>query len=930
MADTVDLHELEEKYRDRWSAEFEANPSAKEKFYINVAFPYPSGAMHVGHGRTYTVPDIVARFFRMRGRQVLFPMGFHVTGTPVIGISKRIARQDEKTVWLYRDLYGVPQEVLDTFTDPMVIVRYFAGEYERIMRSLGLSIDWRRRFITVDPQYSKFIEWQYKHLHAQGHVVKGVHPVKFCPQCDNPVGDHDLLEGDRSEIIRFVLVMFRFGDALIPTATLRPETVYGVTNLWVNPGVTYVRAEVDGKTWIVSREAAEKLKLQDHTVQIGQEIPGKDLIGKRASHPLSGEIPILPAPFVDPEMASGMVMSVPAHAPYDYIALRDLQEKGLHTDIRPKSLLTLAGAGEFPAKEAVEKAGIRDQKDPKLESITQEIYAAEFARGKMLPAFGGKSVREARDEVSERMLAEFGSAVMYDFDIRPVVCRCGGRVMVKILHDQWFLNYSDPAWKAEIHDQLGKMALVPPETRAEFERTVDWLKDWACTRRVGLGTKLPWDRNWIVEPLSDSTIYMAYYTIAHHMKKLPAEKLTPEVFDYLLLGKGSPTTLPKEVLDPIRKELLYWYPYDFRFSAKDLISNHLTFQLFHHRALLPPELQPKGMVVFGMGLLSGAKMSSSKGNVFLLEDAIEEFGADTVRMFLTGSAEPWQDFDWRNELVLSVKKQIERFWGTIRENAARKGSAGGIGVLDAWLESRLQGRIARTTKALELFQTRQALQECFYGMEADLRWYRKRMGEGSEPGPAVHALSSAWVRLLAPFIPYTCEALWEALGGKGSVAFAPWPVPDETKVRKDAEHSEELLARTVEDIESITKILPVTPKEIRILIAPEWKRAVFETIAAAPEKREVVREIMKDPEMRKRGKEAAEAVKQITALVHKLPPDQVAGFLANAIDELQVFEAAKGFFEREFHVPVKILPAEESEHPKAKLALPYKPAIVIG
>ncbi|HUK93324.1 MAG TPA: leucine--tRNA ligase, partial [Methanomicrobiales archaeon] len=514
--DTVDLHKLEEKYRDRWSAEFEADPSPKEKYYLNVAFPYPSGAMHVGHGRTYTVPDIVARFWRMRGRQVLFPMGFHVTGTPVIGISKRIARKDEKTVWLYRDLYGVPQDVLDTFTDPMVIVRYFAGEYERIMRSLGLSIDWRRRFITVDPQYSKYIEWQYKHLHALGHVVKGVHPVKYCPQCDNPVGDHDLLEGDKAEIIRFVLVMFRFGDAFIPTATLRPETAYGVTNLWVNPNVTYVKAAVDGKTWIISREAAEKLKLQDHAVTIGDEIPGKDLVGKKASHPLSGEVPILPADFVDPEMASGMVMSVPAHAPYDYIALRDLQEKGQYREIRPKSLLTLEGAGEFPAREAVERAGIRDQNDPKLESVTQEIYSAEFARGKMHDRYGGRSVREARDDITEKMLAEFGSALLYDFDTRPVVCRCGGRVMVKILHDQWFLAYSDPAWKAEVHDQLGKMALVPTETRAEFERTVDWLKDWACTRRVGLGTKLPWDKNWIVEPLSDSTIYMAYYTIAHH------------------------------------------------------------------------------------------------------------------------------------------------------------------------------------------------------------------------------------------------------------------------------------------------------------------------------------------------------------------------------------------------------------------------------
>jgi leucyl-tRNA synthetase len=328
-----------------------------------------------------------------------------------------------------------------------------------------------------------------------------------------------------------------------------------------------------------------------------------------------------------------------------------------------------------------------------------------------------------------------------------------------------------------------------------------------------------------------------------------------------------------------------------------------------------------------MGLLSGAKMSSSKGNVFLLEDAIEEFGADTVRMFLTGSAEPWQDFDWRNELVLSVKKQIERFWAAVQENAAAKGASGGA--LDTWLESRLQGRVARTTRALELFQTRQALQECFYGMEADLRWYRRRMGEKSDPGPAARALASAWIRLLAPFIPYTCEALWEALGEEGPIAFARWPEADPEKIRPDAELAEELLARTLEDIESITKILPVNPKEIQILVAPEWKRAIFVTIAGSPEKRDVVREIMKDEGMRRRGKESADAVKQITSLIHRLPPGYREGLLSYQVDEKGVFVAAQDFIGREFHVAVRVLSADESSHPKARLALPYKPAIVI-
>ena len=187
-----DLGKFEEEAHERWIHVFESNPSNLEKFYLTVAYPYPSGAMHVGHGRTYIVPDVIARFWRMKGHQVLYPMAFHVTGAPVIGISKRIAKKDEKTIRLYRDLYKVPQNVLDEFVDPLTIVRHFAGEYQRVMTACGLSIDWRRRFTTVDPTYSRFVEWQWKHLYEAGHVIKGVHPVRYCTVDDNPVGDHDL------------------------------------------------------------------------------------------------------------------------------------------------------------------------------------------------------------------------------------------------------------------------------------------------------------------------------------------------------------------------------------------------------------------------------------------------------------------------------------------------------------------------------------------------------------------------------------------------------------------------------------------------------------------------------------------------------------------------------------------------------------------
>ncbi|MDR3101651.1 MAG: leucine--tRNA ligase [Methanocalculaceae archaeon] len=925
------MSEVEQEIRSAWTLAFASNPSDdKEKFYINVAFPYPSGAMHVGHGRTYIVPDVVARFWRMQGKQVLFPMAFHVTGAPVLGIAKRIAKMDEMTMKLYGGLYRVPQETLASFTDPIVIVNYFADEYERVMKQLGLSIDWRRRFTTIIPHYSKFIEWQYSHIYSQGKVQKGEYPVRYCPVCDQPVGDHDLLEGDSAEVMHFVFVKYPFGGYFIPAATLRPETIFGVTNLWANPEVIYLEAEVDGEKWIISREAADKLRMQKHTVAEIGTISGTEFVGKAAQHPITGvDVPILPASFVDADVGSGLVMSVPAHAPFDYIALRDLQQQGKYTDIVPIPLVIVPNFSTIPAQDIVEKNRIPHQDDPRMDELTQELYTAEFSKGKLNDNCGvhaGKSVRQAREDVTKEFVETRGSIIFHDMSEKRVVCRCGSRAYVRILDDQWFLNYADPEWKMQIHEQLQRVELFPPEVRVEFERTVDWLREWPCTRRVGLGTHVPWDPKWLFEPLSDSTVYMSYYTIAHKITTIAAEKLTPAVFDYIFLGIGDANALPVDAttLKELRSEFLYWYPYDFRFSAKDLLSNHLTFQLFHHKAIFPDGLQPKGMVVFGMALLNGMKMSSSKGNVFLLEDAVNEFGADTVRMFLVGSAEPWQDFDWRNELVLSVRKQIERVWQMVLDAADAIGAA----PIDAWLISRLQHRIEAATKALRTFQIRQALQESYNGIVSDLAWYRRRLPEGLNGTAALHAVTSAWIRLMAPIIPYTAEKLWSETGHEGLVSFASWPAADPALVSEAVEVSEELLRRTLEDILSILKLVQFGAKKCTLFVAPEWKYKVFGITAAAEDKRSVVPMVMADAALRAKGKEATDAAVQMVRLIHSLPPEQVV-LIAAGVDELSIFSAAKEFLEKESGLTVEIAAADAGAHPKGRMALPFKPAIVV-
>ncbi|PKP53429.1 MAG: leucine--tRNA ligase, partial [Candidatus Altiarchaeales archaeon HGW-Altiarchaeales-3] len=326
---------IQEKWIKKWqeSEIFTAIPDdAKKKFYLTVAYPYPSGSMHVGHGRTYTVPDVIARFKRMQGYNVLFPMAWHVTGSPVLGIAKRIQKNDPKTMHIYGDIYKIPEDKLKTFTEPLNIVRHFAGEYKANMTELGFSIDWSREFKTITPQYSKFIEWQYRTLKEKGLVRKGEHPVRYCPACENPVGDHDLLAGESTKINEFTILKFKFkfnvGDEeiILPAATLRPETIFGVTNMWINPGITYLKVKVNDEVWILTKEAAEKLKYQNRDLKIIDEISGKNFIGKNCIELINNKkIPILSATFVDPNYATGVVMSVPAHAPYDYIALKDLK-----------------------------------------------------------------------------------------------------------------------------------------------------------------------------------------------------------------------------------------------------------------------------------------------------------------------------------------------------------------------------------------------------------------------------------------------------------------------------------------------------------------------------------------------------------------------------------------------------------------------------
>ncbi|MFD1586724.1 leucine--tRNA ligase [Halorientalis brevis] len=965
-------HEIEAAWRQRWADEgrYEADPSDEDATFITVPYPYPSGGMHIGHCRTYTVPDVYARYRRLQGDNVLFPIAWHVTGTPIIGAVERLKKGEEDQLSVLQDTYNVPKDTLEDLETPMGYARYFIeNHYKSGMKQLGLSVDWRREFTTNDERYSKFITWQYETLKERGLLERGLHPVKFCTEEENPVTTHDLLEGEEAEFQEYTLVKFQAeldGEAVIaPMATLRPETVRGVTNAYVHPEGEYVRAQVDEEEWVVSEAAVEKLRLQDREVEVTDTLTGDELVGKTVTNPITGdEVIVLPATFVDTENATGVVMSVPAHSPDDYMALQEakadderMEQYGVDPAdveaIEPIPILDIEGYGDVPAKSAVEEAGIESSDDPELEDVTADLYQDEFHSGVMHDDYGefaGMTVENVRDEFRAHYQGSGEFDEMHEFT-EEVVCRCGGDVEVA-KQDTWFLRYNDEDWKAKAHEAVANLEAIPENTREQYDHTIDWLNEWPCIRNYGLGTRLPWDEDFVIEPLSDSTIYMAYYTIAHRLQDIPAEDLTPAFFDALFYGEDAVEDADERALE-LREEWDHWYPVDFRCSANDLIQNHLTFFLFHHAELFDPDNWPEGITIMGMGLLEGQKMSSSKGHVVLPGEAIERFGADTVRFFLLNSAEPWQDYDWRADAVSSTRDQLERFWSRSQEVidydveemveitlevegeettdvAIDEEARPDLEHIDRWLLSKLQGTIRDATEAMEGFETRTASQTIYYNFEEHLKWYRRR-ADLSRPGAkwTLREVLQTRLRLLSPFVPFMANELHEQLTGEPAEE-AAWPEVDPEFESERTEREEQLIERLTDDVHDIIDVTGTDPETIRVYTAADWKHDVFDTVReTGTNVGQVMGEVMQDEELREKGDAVNDLVQDLVEVVRERSEAELQA-LAD-IDEQAVYAEAEAFLEREFDADVELYAedAADVEDPEGKAdnAVPFRPAI---
>ena len=732
--------QIEKKWQDKWeeTGVFHAsNTSEKPKYYALVEFPYPSGqGLHVGHPRPYTALDIVARKRRLQGYNVLYPIGW--------------------------DAFGLPTEnyAIKNHVHPAEVTKQNIARFKQQIQSLGISFDWSREINTTDPDYYKWTQWIFLQLFKHGLAYKKEMAVNWCTSCKCVLANEEVVNGvcERcgSEVVRrvksqWMLKITEYAQRLIddldlvdypervkaqqknwigrstgaevdfPTSTgdkltvytTRPDTLYGATYMVISPEHPYIEKWADSlknldEIRAYQEEAAKKSDFE--RTEVAKDKTGVRLDGVTATNPLTEkEIPIFISDYVLVSYGTGAIMAVPGHDTRDW----DFAKKfGL-------PIIEVVKGGD------VEKEAFTDcETGIMVNSGILDGLTVEEAKKKIISYLEEKGI--ARAKVNYKLRDWVFSRQRYWGEPIPLVyCEKCGYV---------------PIPEEDLPLRLPDVKSYEPTDNGESP--LAHMTDWVNTTCPHCGG--PAKRETDTMPQwAGSSWYFLRYMDPHNDKEFASEEA-----------------------------LKYWSPVDWYNGGMEHTTLHLLYSRFWHKFLYDigkvptPEPYAKrtshGMILGA----NGEKMSKSRGNVVNPDDVVNEYGADTMRLYEMFIGDFEKAAPWKTESVRGCRRFLERYWNL---QDCVKGDG-----MSKKLESAFHKTIKKVSEDTETLKFNTAIAALM-----------SLMNEISAAGSITREELRIYTILLNPFAPHITEEVWSNLGFEGMVCQSQWPEYDEAKCKDE-------------------------------------------------------------------------------------------------------------------------------------------------
>ncbi len=783
--------EVQQYWQDNESFKVTEDPN-KEKFYCLAMFPYPSGRLHMGHVRNYTISDVIARFQRMQGKNVLHPMGWDAFGLPAENAA--IKNNTAPAKWTYSN------------TDYM----------RKQLKELGFGLDWSRELTTCKPDYYRWEQWFFTRLYEKGLVYKKMATVNWDPVDHTVLANEQVIDGcgwrsgapvERKEIPQWFIKITDYAEELlndIDKLPNWPEQVKTMQRNWIGKsrgvemvfeltepkagqnsfevyttrpdtlmGVTYVTLAAEHPIALSVAETNEELSLFIQSCK-NQSVAEADMAniekqgmdtGLKALHPITGEeVPVWVGNYVLMDYGSGAVMAVPAHDQRDW----EFAKKyglGITQVIKPKNNdeINLEKAA-FVDKGLLINSGAFDDLDfdGAFEAISQALSAANKGRtttNYRLRDWGVSRQRYWGTPIPILNLAD-GKEIPVPADRLPVllpedVVMDGIQSPIK----------ADENWKkSEIN---GEYAEHETDTFDTFMESSWYYARYTCANADTMIDSekanywLPVDQ--YVGGIEHAILHLLYARFFHKLMRDEGLLESDEPFERLLC-QGMVLADSFSITEGGKKQ---WISPDDVELEKDEKGKVTSAKIIR-----------TGEAVEHSGM---TKMSKSKNNGVDPQTTIENYGADTVRLFTMFAAPPEQSLEWTDSGVEGASRFLKKIWKTIHGHI----EAGTPGLLDAEKLSEQQKDLRRKThetikKVTDDFSRRQTFNTAIAAVMELLNEVGRFADRATPLGLAVEreALESS-VLLLAPIVPHICHQLWQELGQNEAVIDVSWPVHDD-------------------------------------------------------------------------------------------------------------------------------------------------------